>query len=194
MRRIASWISFFMGGFVFLPPQYFAFFQALFAKFYFFSSFLSSKQLLLFCFIPSVFWCFYIFSILFYPFYCVVSFGNFFWLISFGCFFWQFLLAVVGFCSKKGLLFRFLPPQYFADFQALFAKFGTFWAFLRWLFLCLLRLFFWLQGTVALTNTHPLLSLLCAGFGGWVCVSALVNAAFFFLFSFFFFYTSNWAI
>ena len=39
--------------------------------------------------------------------------------------------------------------------------------------------------TVALTNTHPLLSLLCAGFGGWVCVSALMGAVFFLLFLFF---------
>ena len=53
------------------------------------------------------------------------------------------------------------------------------------------EVFFWLQGTVALTNTHPLLSLLCGGFGGWVCVSALFCDLFL---SFFFFYTSNWAI
>ena len=114
---------------------------------------------------PQYFDVFTSFSILFYPFYCVVSFGNFFWLISFGCFFWQFLLAFVGFCSKKGLLFRFLPPQYFADFQALFAKFGTFWAFLLWLFLFYSKAFL-LRRTVALTNTHPLLSLLSGGFGG----------------------------
>ena len=113
-----------------------------------------------------LFYCAFLLANFFWQFLLAISFGNFFWqfllAVSFGCFFWLFLLAV---SVKKTCFFRFLPPQYFADFQALFAKFGTFWAFLLWLFLFYSKAFL-LRRTVALTNTHPLLSLLCGGFGG----------------------------
>ena len=64
------------------------------------------------------------------------------------------LLGYYWFFSLKRLVFsNFYPPQYFADFQVLFAKFGTFGAFLLWLFSFFYAGFFLLRITSDTRNS-----------------------------------------
>ena len=106
LRRIASWIPFFKGGFVFLPPSVFCSFSSTFRQIF----------LVLFFFIfktASIF--------LFYPL-SILMFLHLFQSFLLCCFFWQFLLAIVGFSLKRLVFSDFYPLSIFT-FLSLFLSF-----------------------------------------------------------------------
>ena len=148
----------------FYPLSIFAKFYRFLPNFLSFSSFLSSKQFLFFCFTPSVFWCFTSFSILFILFILLLL-----------------LWLLLVFFFEKAYFLDFYPLSILPIFKHFLPNLALFGLFCFGFFIFFTKAFL-LRRTVALTNTHPLLSLLCAGFGGWVCVSALFCEGFFFIF------------
>ena len=106
-------------------------------------------------------------------------------------FLWLLLWLLLGYCcgyywffSLKRLVFLDFYPLSILPFFKQFLPNSVLFGLFCFGFFLFLRRILLLRWTVALTNTHPLLSLLSGGFGGWVCVSALLSAVIF-LFLFF---------